>query len=116
MNYEPLKQKLIEERARLQKDIAFNEPIVATEHVGYSTHQADDASDVYEQTRNATLQSQLEWLLGEVNYALTKFEKGTYGKCEACGEEIAFQRLDVLPTARFCIVDQQKMEKKVVAA
>jgi len=116
MNYEPLKQKLLEERARLQKDLEQNAPIVGTEHVGYSTHQADDASEVFEQTRNATLQSQLEWLLGEVDYALTKFANGTYGKCEACGQEIALPRLEVLPSARFCIADQQKLEKKVVAA
>ena len=116
MQYEPLRQKLIDERARLQKDLELNAPVVTTEHVGYSTHQADDASDVYEQTRNATVQSQLEWLLGEVDYALTKFEQGSYGKCEACGREIAYPRLEALPTARFCIDDQQKMEKRVVPA
>jgi DnaK suppressor protein len=116
MRYEPLRQKLLEERARLQKDLEQNLPVVSTEHVGYGTHQADDASDVFEQTRNATLQSQLEWLLGEVEYALAKFEHGTYGTCEACGQEIAYPRLEALPTARFCMNDQQKMEKKVVPA
>ena len=116
MSYEALKLKLLEERTRLQKDLELNVPVVTTEHVGYSTHQADDASEVYEQTRNATLQSQLEWLLGEVEYALTKFEQGNYGKCEACGREIAYPRLEALPTARFCIDDQQKLEKKVVPA
>lgn len=116
MNYQPLKQKLLDERARLQKDLALNEPVVATEHVGYSTHQADDASDVFEQTKNATLQSQLQWLLGEVEYALSKFEQGTYGLCEVCGKPIAYARLEILPTARLCIEDQQKMEKKVAAA
>lgn len=116
MKYEPLRKKLLEERSRLLKDLELNAPVVTTEHVGYSTHQADDASEVFEQTRNATLQSQLEWLLGEVDYALAKFEHGGYGKCEACGREIAYPRLEALPTARFCIEDQQKMERKVVPA
>ncbi len=116
MDFQKLKKKLQEEKARLQKDIEVTAPIAATDHVGYSTHQADDASDVFEQTKNATVHNQLQWLLGEVEHALAKLANGTYGKCEACGRPIADARLEVLPTARFCIDDQQKMEKKVLAS
>src|SRR5262249_37529387 len=109
-------KKLQDEKQRLQKDLEVTAPIVNTDHVGYSTHQADDATDVFEQTKNATVHEQLQWLLGEVEYALSKFEQGTYGICEVCGKTITFARMEILPTARLCIDDQQKMEKKVVAS
>ena len=32
-----------------------------------------------------------------------KFDDGTYGKCETCGEEIAEARLEAMPATRYCI-------------
>lgn len=116
MKYQPFKKKLEEEKARLEKDLAVTAPIISEEHVGYSTHQADQASEVFEQTKNATVHRQLEWLLGEVEHALAKFPLGGYGLCEACGLPIHEGRLEALPTARYCMTDQQKLEKKVAAS
>lgn len=39
----------------------------------------------------------------EIRGALTRIEAGTYGRCTACGEEIAGKRLEALPTTRTCI-------------
>ena len=114
MNVKLIKQKLLDERARLQKDIEVTSQVASADHVGYSTHQADDASDVFEQTKNAAVHDQLEWLLAEVDHALTKFDTGKYGLCEECGKPILAGRLDALPTARLCMADQQKLEKKVI--
>ncbi len=41
--------------------------------------------------------------LREVDDALAKFDAGTYGKCETCGEQIAETRLEAIPSARFCM-------------
>lgn len=41
--------------------------------------------------------------LREVDDALAKFDAGTYGTCEVCGEPIAEARLEAMPSARFCI-------------
>ena len=41
--------------------------------------------------------------LHEVDDALAKFEAGTYGKCESCGEQIGEARLEAMPSARFCM-------------
>jgi RNA polymerase-binding transcription factor len=35
--------------------------------------------------------------------ALTRIENGTYGKCVACGAEIAPRRLEARPEAALCI-------------
>ena len=34
----------------------------------------------------------------------------TFGKCHQCGNEIAFERLDALPHARYCIDCKQREE------
>ena len=113
MKYQVFKKKLLEERTRLLKDIEVTAPVIGDGHVGYSTHQADDASDVFEQAKNETVNEQLRWLLEEVEHALKKFERHTYGICEICGKEIGEARLEAIPTARYCIEDQQKLSKKV---
>jgi RNA polymerase-binding transcription factor DksA len=34
----------------------------------------------------------------------------TFGKCHNCGNDIAFERLDALPHARYCIQCKQREE------
>ena len=41
--------------------------------------------------------------LDEVEHALNKFDQGTYGLCERCGEQIAEARLEAIPATRFCV-------------
>ncbi|MFO0917515.1 MAG: TraR/DksA family transcriptional regulator [Planctomycetaceae bacterium] len=38
----------------------------------------------------------------EVQAAIERLENGLFGLCEACGEPIAEDRLDVIPYARYC--------------
>lgn len=41
--------------------------------------------------------------LSEVEAALGRMDRGTYGLCEGCGEPVPEARLRALPWARFCI-------------
>ena len=41
--------------------------------------------------------------LREIEDALSKFDAGTYGLCESCGNQIAEARLEAMPAARLCI-------------
>ncbi len=52
--------------------------------------------------------------LREIDEALMKIEKGTYGICEMCEEPIGMQRLKVKPFARYCITCRQIAEKSPV--
>lgn len=65
-----------------------------------NNNEADGVEDWNE--RHATV-TQLETLYRGYNRALDKIERGTYGVCEVCGEEISPARLLVLPTARTCV-------------
>ena len=46
----------------------------------------------------------------EVELALQRAREGSYGVCEDCGLDIAFERLEAYPTAIRCIECQRKHE------
>jgi DnaK suppressor protein len=52
----------------------------------------------------ASLRSQL---LREVDNALGRYARGTYGACEGCREDIPSQRLRAIPWARYCLTCQE---------
>ncbi len=41
--------------------------------------------------------------LALVSTALTRMEQGSYGLCEACGQEVPYARLQAIPYTRYCI-------------
>jgi DnaK suppressor protein len=46
--------------------------------------------------------------LKEVENALRRVSKGTYGICEMCSEEIPPNRLKAIPWARFCLTCEEQ--------
>ena len=46
--------------------------------------------------------------LKEVENALRRVTRGTYGICEMCSEEIPANRLKAIPWARFCLVCEEQ--------
>jgi len=50
-------------------------------------------------------------LLEEIEAALRRVEKKTYGVCEANGEKISIARLKAIPYARYCINCQARFER-----
>lgn len=50
--------------------------------------------------------------LAEIDLALDKIKKGTYGICEMCEEPIGLPRLEVKNFARFCITCREINEKQ----
>lgn len=49
-------------------------------------------------------------LLEDVEAALRRIEKKTFGICEACGDRITAIRLKAMPYARYCIKCQSRFE------
>ncbi|MCD2449612.1 TraR/DksA C4-type zinc finger protein [Methylicorpusculum oleiharenae] len=47
----------------------------------------------------------------QVNRAIAKLEQGHYENCEACGEHIAKERLEIVPFARLCVRCAEKSEE-----
>jgi RNA polymerase-binding protein DksA len=102
-----LKQMLEDERGQLQGLLKHAETKVDGD-VGYGNHMADDATEAFEQARDLSVRTRLEHTLHEVEDALGKFERGTYGICENCGTKIDWARLEAKPEARLCIKCKQR--------
>lgn len=73
-------------------------------------HPADTGSETFEREKDMAILNTLEDQLTEVDEALKRVEEGSYGVCEACGQAIAPERLEVVPTARYCVEDQGARE------
>ena len=74
----------------------------AGELSNYDNHPADMGSELYETQHSMGLQVNEEYNIKEIDEALRRIEKGSYGICEFCGEIIDEQRLDIIPYARLC--------------
>lgn len=116
--YSALHTRLIEERDRLTQEVGGlqQEVLDYTEDLrdedrSYGNHMADDATNTFEQERQAALQRNLETVLNEVNDALARMDAGTYGTCVDCGKEIPIERLEARPYAIRCIEDQEREDR-----
>ncbi len=105
-------QRLEHLRATLGNDHLHDEPeedsSAELSHV--TQHPADAASDAFEREKEFSILEQVEAELGDVDRALARLDNGTYGRCDACGEAIADERLATLPAARFCVQHQGDVE------
>ena len=63
----------------------------------------EEATESFELERRLTLEKRIIDQLAEVEHALQKFEDGTYGSCDNCGQPIDPARLEALPQASLCL-------------
>src|SRR3989442_3987670 len=54
--------------------------------------------------------------LGQIDEAMQRLERGTYGACAECGAEIAEARLKALPFATLCVPCQEAQESRQAQA
>lgn len=73
----------------------------------------DKASIVTEQHCRSTLMSKTFAELADIDAALTRIQRGTYGTCELTNQAISIERLEAFPTARFSVQAQTRVEKKL---
>ena len=125
--FKPMKKKevtyfekrLLEERRRVLKELGYYDETFGNTPQGadgdlssYSFHMADQGTDAMEREKAFLFASQEGRFLWHIDEALRRLYKRpeAFGKCHGCGGEIAFERLDALPHARFCIDCKQKEE------
>ncbi|HKI96671.1 MAG TPA: TraR/DksA C4-type zinc finger protein [Gemmatimonadales bacterium] len=114
-----LEQRLHEERARVMKELgiygkSFSGTLQSADGdlSSYSFHMADQGTDAMEREKEFLFASKEGRYLWHVNEALRRLYANPqeFGKCQECGEEISFERLDALPHARLCIKCKAKEE------
>ena len=103
------KKKLLEEKSRLESELktiarpsSTNPQDFKAIYEDVGSDQDDNVLEVYTYEQHLAIENDLENMLGKVNAALQKMEKGNYGKCDQ-GEDIEIERLKVIPWATTCI-------------
>jgi DnaK suppressor protein len=71
----------------------------------------EEATQSMELEKRLALEKKVKENLAEVERALEKFEKGTYGRCDICGKSIDQARLEALPYASMCLSCKAKTAK-----
>lgn len=104
-----IKQKLQERRSELVQDTQgwSNEDDVGSA----SGDEGDLASAATTADITFSTRAREVELLGAIDEAIEKIEKGTYGKCIECEEQIPVARLEALPFAELCIDCQEKVDE-----
>jgi DnaK suppressor protein len=112
--FEHLEKRLHEERARVERDLAefqHEESDEMRDRDGdlsaFPTHAADLGTDANAEEVDATIATRQTAELVLIDEALERMASTPelYGICQNTGEEIPFERLDIIPWAR-TTVDQ----------
>jgi len=106
-----LKQELEKRKERLEKELASfaqKDPRVKGDYdtvfPDFEPQSPDENALEVETYGNALpVEYALEKKLADINEALDRIKKGTYGICANCNEEIDEKRLKAMPEAKTCI-------------
>ncbi len=106
IDFNLLHSRLEQERKRLTEELEHlktsNCPTGDTRGswFGKRDEQANEAAELGKQQSS---ERRLKDLLAKVEYALHKFNEGSYGLCDNCGQSIEPARLEALPHANLCL-------------
>ena len=71
----------------------------------------EEATEALELEKRLAMEKRTRDQLADVEHALKKFEEGTYGLCDSCGNPIDPERLEALPQATLCMECKVKQAK-----
>jgi RNA polymerase-binding transcription factor DksA len=105
-------ENLLELRERLLHQMDGLAKESAEELAGYSLHMADSGTDNFDRDFALSLLSSDQDAIYEIEEALKRIEKSTYGICELTGKTIPKARLEAIPWTRFTVEAQAQLERE----
>ena len=102
-------QNLLDLRERLLHQMNGLAKESAEEMPGYSLHMADSGTDNFDRDFALSLLSSDQDAIYEIEEALKRIEKNTYGICELTGKHIPKARLAAIPWTRFTVEAQAQL-------
>jgi len=106
------KHNLLELRDRLRDQMNGLAKESAEQMAGYSLHMADSGTDNFDRDFALSLLSSDQDAIYEIEEALRRMQRGTYGTCELTGKAIPKARLDAIPWTRFTVEAQSQLERE----
>jgi len=114
-NYSILRSRLEAEQKRLTEELeqlmaSANPPDERREGSPFGKRE-EEATEALELEKRLVLEKRIKEQLTGVAHALHKYEEGTYGFCDSCGQSIDPARLEAIPEASLCIECKSQQAK-----
>lgn len=100
-----LRERLVNQRNGLAKESA-------EEMDSYSLHMADAGTDNFDRDFALSLLSSDQDAIYEIDEAIKRIQRGSYGTCELTSKSIPRARLDAIPWTRFTVEAQAQLERE----
>lgn len=99
-------KEVVKSLKEVEEDDPAKSPVLAE-----SSEPGTDSYIADMHNKTLVLASQLKAASENIKKALLKIRKGTFGKCEKCGQKIEAGRLFAMPTAQYCLSCSKKTSK-----
>jgi RNA polymerase-binding transcription factor DksA len=112
--YEALlsRKKDIEQQINRKREILQTPLLEMTDELSaYDQHPGDLASDTFEREMEVGLLEMLEFEMKKVDDALSRYQNGSYGICEQCGQQIEPARLQRMVNTTLCVTCASKLSE-----
>lgn len=102
---EKIRDALLNQQKKVEEEIKLldEDDPVNSEAPAESSEPGTDSWVADTHTRTVAVKETLKANLMKIKHALQSLSKGSYGKCENCGNKIEDSRLEAMPTAIYCI-------------
>ena len=109
--FEKIKEQLLKERRELMQEV--NNSYETCREIGQDgvPDIGDMSSAAYSRDVLFNVSETQRQRIHDIDVALEQIEKGEYGICMECGEEISPRRMEVRPFSRYCIECKTDIEK-----
>jgi len=112
IDFDLLRRRLETERESLLEELKTTASLVTERRErGSYSEGGEFAASIIEVEKGLILEKLVRDQLAEIEHALQKFDQGTYGLCEICGQPIEPARLEALPQANLCLSCKARQAK-----
>jgi DnaK suppressor protein len=102
-DFNHLHSRLETERESLLEELKATALVATRRERGPYGEYGELATEIAEVEKGQIFEKRIREQLAEVEHALEKYEQGTYGLCDNCGQSIDEARLEALPQANLCL-------------
>ena len=107
-----LQREIAERRADYDRAMAELTRLQQASGDGAGDDQADAGSKTFEREQELSIANNRRDLLVQMERAMERLDKGTYGRCESCQQPIPKPRLQAFPSATLCVKCKQREERR----
>lgn len=115
---EKIKQDLLKSKKQIEEDLAaftkkdrHEKDEHRTRFPDYGNKSDENVQEVGEYSTNLVTEKILEKTLRDIEETLSRIEKGAYGICKYCGQEIEKDRLLARPVSSACVKCKNELQK-----